>query len=288
MATPTPQPTGPTPVAPGAPARSSQDIINAINNMQFGDTTNEPLGVPADWQVPARETGPLGPMGPQSTNTPTPYQTPPQTAFTLYTETDTLTPASSSVEDIAALQVAMSRAGLLTGTFRAGIWDKKSRTAYRELLGYANQQGMEWNDALNHYASTGVANDPNAFSPGKFVARDPAHYRNSVRTMFREAFGRDPDDDELERYASEKERMEQGAFREAKQTWRDVTDAGGDMGAKEFTAIRNAALDDRAARFTERFEQRYRPESEFINEQTANAEQGGLLAGILGGIDEVA
>lgn len=46
-------------------------------------------------------------------------------------------------------QSAMQRAGLLSeGSYIPGFWDNDTQEAMSDLMGYANQQGMTWEDAL--------------------------------------------------------------------------------------------------------------------------------------------
>jgi hypothetical protein len=56
-----------------------------------------------------------------------------------------------SPERIAALQSQLARAGLIgpKQTFRVGVWDEVSAAAYRKVLAYANQGGIDEDSALN-------------------------------------------------------------------------------------------------------------------------------------------
>lgn len=66
-----------------------------------------------------------------------------------------------SPERIAALQGELAKAGLITPkqTFRVGVWDEVSAGAYRKVLAYANQGGIDENTALSElsfHGSTGI------------------------------------------------------------------------------------------------------------------------------------
>lgn len=52
-------------------------------------------------------------------------------------------PAQLPVEERAALQRSLVEAGLLTGKFRVGSWDRTTRGAYEELLSLSNATGQQ-------------------------------------------------------------------------------------------------------------------------------------------------
>ncbi len=280
---------GAQPMGPMGPAGPSLDQLMAAGPPVAEEESNAPQ--PIGGFVAPRPTigGTVAMTGPQGA-VPVDTQLAQQTAANAYYEGDERVPASFAVEDVAALQQAMSRAGLLTGKFQLGLWDKPSMSAYTELLGFANQQGTDYVTALNLWASSPQMNgtkrsgEEDAFQPGKFLPSDPAVYRNAVRLMYQQTLGRDPHIDELEEDVQRLRNRERGAFREAK----DVFEAsGGMMGAEDFGTVENNALEAQTARFQERFEQRARPELKFRDEQAANAADVNMLGGILGTVEEM-
>lgn len=55
---------------------------------------------------------------------------------------------------VRSLQTQLVQSGLLNGKdYTDGVWDPASREAFAEVLNMANNQGVEWPDALNHYMS---------------------------------------------------------------------------------------------------------------------------------------
>ena len=175
----------------------------------------------------------------------------------IYFEGDERIPASYALEDVRAIQRGMARAGLLTGRYRDGIWDKASRNAFSELLGYANQQGVEWADALTIYASSEQRGGPAeaGYTREQFLPRDPAEYREAVRELFRTSLRRDPTDAELGQFEQMLRSSEQEAF-----------DVEQDMAANQYEAqaqgLEEAPPTDAVAvnpmsRVTEFFERKY-------------------------------
>lgn len=62
-----------------------------------------------------------------------------------------------SPEAVAVLQSKMVSAGLLTGKYNVGTWTQDSAKAFQQVLGYANQRGVSWQDALDEYEASGQA-----------------------------------------------------------------------------------------------------------------------------------
>jgi hypothetical protein len=69
--------------------------------------------------------------------------------------------AALPTETIAQLQAALYRAGVFTSEdqFTLGRWDDTSKTAYRKLLSYANESGLDEQAALSQWAQLQAA-DP--------------------------------------------------------------------------------------------------------------------------------
>ena len=103
-----------------------------------------------------------------------------------------LAPASMSPESIVGLQQQLVDAGLLRGTFRVGVWDSASTSAYRSLLSYANQLGTTDAFALERWVSTGMGEyDPTPTERAPFVAEvsHPDDVKAALRDTFREKVG---------------------------------------------------------------------------------------------------
>jgi hypothetical protein len=74
-----------------------------------------------------------------------------------YKEGDQITPGTGSQAQIAEMQGQLIRAGLLLPQdVRAGFWDDKSQSAYKVVLGFANQYGMNAQDALQQFVNNPV------------------------------------------------------------------------------------------------------------------------------------
>lgn len=130
-------------------------------------------------------------------------------------------PRSYSPENIARLQQQLALAGLIgpETRFRLGVWDSTSINAYKNLLAYANQGGTSREDALQALVSSprlkpgedgslgggagGGATAPQ-FSTrlNTFERSDPASVRQTAEQAFKQALGRKPRKDELERFTS--------------------------------------------------------------------------------------
>lgn len=72
-----------------------------------------------------------------------------------YTSIDALGPGGSwsgwDVNRRIQLQLAMQAAGLLGDIDNLGVWNEQSQRAFEDLLTYANQSGVTWQDALTQY-----------------------------------------------------------------------------------------------------------------------------------------
>lgn len=121
-------------------------------------------------------------------------------------------PSSFAVEDIATLQTQMARVGLLGKKFRMGVWDKPSRSAFYELLSYANQEGLEWGDALFQYAQGEARDRERVYTREAFLPADPETYREAVREMFQRTLKRDPTDAEFAEYEDRLRRADERSF----------------------------------------------------------------------------
>ena len=205
------------------------------------------------------------------------------TPQTIYFEGDERVPASFAVEDIAALQKGLAAAGLLSGKFRLGLWDKPSRSAFTELLGFANQQGMEWSQALNVYSSSeqmgGDDTEP-TYTREQFLPRDPAEWRNAAQTMANSLLGRELTAEEANRLAETMRGFEQ----QQHDIMQDAQAAQFDAQSQGMAEVPAEPVEqvDPAARLQEEFTEEFRPEMEFRDRQADTGATGGLLAQILG------
>lgn len=60
-------------------------------------------------------------------------------------------------EAVRSVQMALAEVGLIkpNSTYRIGVVDSTTRNAFADLLGYANQEGLDWKTALVKYAGEG-------------------------------------------------------------------------------------------------------------------------------------
>lgn len=104
---------------------------------------------------------------------------------------------------IARMQKNLVLAGVLDGrAYRAGQWDDNTRSAYAEVLGYANRQGRTWEEALPEMIA--VAQDPatkearrlalrsqaTAFTPDAYEAPDAATLAQAAKSALTRRLGR--------------------------------------------------------------------------------------------------
>lgn len=110
-----------------AEKRSAAELIDALRNGTYDKPEDEerPLGVPADYFI----------KEPNSFGTP-------EKIRPAFMEGDDYKPARLSPEMIARIQRQLAGAGVLTSKFRIGVWDDPSRRAYRKVLVFANQNGI--------------------------------------------------------------------------------------------------------------------------------------------------
>lgn len=105
------------------------------------------IGVPDTYSVSANQTGRFGPLktGYVLAKTPVPPR---------YVTGAEYRPRFLAPERIAALQQTLARSGLIgpKQTYRIGVWDETSASAYRKVLAYANQGGIDEDTALTEIA----------------------------------------------------------------------------------------------------------------------------------------
>lgn len=126
-------------------------------------------------------------------------------------------PRSYSPEMIARLQQQLAAAGLIgpSTRYRLGVWDSTSISAYKQLLAFANQGGTSREDALQTLLTApqlrgdgqGVGGSGGAeVQQGRlntYEASDPAGVRQTAEQAFKQALGRKPKKDELDKFVSQ-------------------------------------------------------------------------------------
>lgn len=109
---------------------------------------------------------------------------------------------SWSTERIAETQRELVAAGLLTQSFRLGLWDPVTMGAYEQLLGHANRSGRIWQDELRHWKANGggagaVGELPTGFVAPAFEKPDPAELAQLAKQAVSQRLGREATDRDL-------------------------------------------------------------------------------------------
>lgn len=146
---------------------------------------NAPIGVPAGYVPPIHSTSGFSPGA-------GPAIAPSDLRDAPYKPGDDLRPASLAPEQIVTIQQHLVDAGLLRGTFQAGVWDDTTRVAYRGLLGYANQLGTTDEFALRRWQATGMGQvDPTPAERAPLVVEvsNPADIEREFRDYLRDKTG---------------------------------------------------------------------------------------------------
>lgn len=126
-----------------------------INIPDYNPNAKGPIGVPDDYVATRPRVSHIGDVGSAdaaAAQAGVQRETPPQ-----YYDGDEFAPGQQSPDEIAQLQRTMASIGLLSPNtrFRLGVWDESSQKAYRGLLAYANQQGLDFRVAMMNLMSTG-------------------------------------------------------------------------------------------------------------------------------------
>lgn len=141
-----------------------------------------------------------------------------------YAEGAQYDPGSLSATRIAEIQQALFNAGLYASRakFRLGVWDEETTKAYKKVLSFANQQGTDWQDALERLRSAPMLDDEGKpYSPGGggdedelpvFRVSNPDDLREQLRIVGRTRRGRHVDEGFIERvvanFMAEEERSQ--------------------------------------------------------------------------------
>lgn len=114
--------------------------------------TGKPIGVPEGYRVtrsgPFGDTGNLMGQGPR------------------YNTGDEYIPSGWDDPQVAGLQSRLASAGLLRPGYRPGFFDNKTRSAFKTMLGYANQTGLSWEEWLGD-AEAGRMGGPGGGGAGR-------------------------------------------------------------------------------------------------------------------------
>lgn len=228
-----------------------------------GGTLPDPIGVPANYSAVVRA------QGPTTTGSGLGYdvEIPPR-----YFEGDDWAPASLPVEQRAMLQRQMAAAGVIPegATYRLGVWDETSRQAYRQLLSFANGAGAPVEQALNQWATSKSTTTAPKTQP--YLAPDYATLAQQVKGIVSQRLGgREPTQQELDVLVQRMRTDDRAAY--------DASVSNAQATADGATTVQDV---DPSARFTEFFEQRYRPE---IEHRKAVNDMTNLRATFLGNAD---
>ncbi len=117
-----------------------------------------------------------------------------------YREGEEFTPASWSPETIAAWQGLFVEAGLVDD-YRIGVWDADTRGAYKTILGFANQYGIDAETAIRRYVETDLSSDVDGSGgpqlPPKVVrVSNPEELALTFKKVSRQQLGGDFVDDD--------------------------------------------------------------------------------------------
>lgn len=163
----------------GSGSGSSRDPEDLPYGQQvIGDTSTFTQGYPVQGQI-------QGGLSPASA-----YGTP----STYYIQSDVYLPLSLSREARWQLQQALYNAGWIRGDIEnPGQWTTQSQTAFRNLLEYANQAGVDWRDALGESLAAqqpgsgfGGGGGGSAPAPLTISLPNEADVRRSVEDLFRQ------------------------------------------------------------------------------------------------------
>lgn len=142
-------------------------------------------------------------------------------------------------EKVAKIQSQMQASGLLPKTFRSfGFIDATTRSEFANVLDMANGRGFTYEQTLNELEIGGKAlldeqrrEEARAVVAGRvktYERSDPAGVRQTAEAAFRQALGRKPKKDELERFVSGflgRERQSQDAVFAAQDRVDDANEA---------------------------------------------------------------
>lgn len=208
-----------------------------------------------------------------------------------YFDGDDWAPASLPGPRIAELQRQMVAAGLIPrgASYRNGVWDDVSRSAYRQLLGEANGSGLSAEQQVKVRQNAPKANQPEFQAPVR-LKRDPAAIRSSVRALMADVIGPDrkPTDEELNELTGVLERIDSQAYDQSTAASQAQFDR--EMAAENGAPVGAAPVVqdvDPDARFEELLRERYKPEIQMREGVTDLATGRENLLGNIFAIDQM-
>lgn len=188
-------------------------------------------------------------------------------------------PRSLSPETRARLQSAMAQAGLIgeNDTYRLGVWDETSTKAYKKVLAYANQGGIDADTALDELLQSQMY-DMNGLAGG--LEPDPGRVTSTTSSLTLEAqvqaaaqarLGRKLRAGEVSKFAAIYQGME-GGFNSKVSSMQDQAAATGQDASVEEIPSADVAADQYI-------------DSNFAQEEAGQSTSGYLdaLRGLLGG-----
>jgi hypothetical protein len=159
---------------------------------------NKPLGVPEGYTVPRTTVGTADVFG---VGVPTVRNVEVQPRYFQGAE---YVPASLGPERIAQVQRVLAEAGLIgkKTTFRLGVWDAASSSAYKKLLEFANANGVDEGEALAMYLDAPEANGAGGSGLPAQKRENPDDLHAVVDTVARARLGRKVPDQFVQRVIS--------------------------------------------------------------------------------------
>lgn len=175
------------------------------------------------------------------------------TAREPYYDGSEFAPRTLSPEARARLQRAMAQAGLIgkNSTYRLGVWDETSVKAYKKVLSYANQGGLDADTALQELMmapqfdaeglESGLGGGAAPVEPGN-VSRttNPLSIEAQMQAVARERLGRKLNTKEVAKFAALYSGMEKG-YNAKMNAAEDTVAAGGDVTIEEQAPLDVAA-----------------------------------------------
>jgi hypothetical protein len=129
-----------------------------------------------------------------------------------YFDGDELAPATLDPAVIARLQRRLVAAGLLDDdTFYVGAWDDLTIAAYKGVLGFANQNGIDATKSMDRLIATlpqsvkdarARAKQLKVFQEPPYIKPDMATLAQDVKRYFRQEVGRDPTAGEMAEFSA--------------------------------------------------------------------------------------
>lgn len=250
---------------------------------QDGSGRPGPIGVPEHMRGPGGETVPFQAARPGVTyeDTPELYKFGGQEARDRlefvdpqYWDGDEKNPFKFGVrneEDRARIQLALEDAGLLeTGDYRPGEWDKGTWEAFRDVLGFANVNGLTWDSALTRMIESEARREkdegpkyPGFLEPTR-LEPNPDRLRADVEQFGREKLGRDLSEEETEHLAGFLEESERADFDRMVEVRHDEHEFGkqAELTGQPVTPPEREEFGANvvASEFGQHFDERYAPE----------------------------